>query len=91
MKTLLRLCVAAVLVTAAAACSEMPTASKSEVSPVRRNGVTMGGGFDTASRDSTTINTVNGDQTTVLNSTCVEQRGGVIIGGGHYIGDPNCE
>ena len=90
MKTLLRLSAAVVLVTTATACGEIPTAVDTDVVLIRRDGVTIGGGFRTVDGDTTTTNTISGDQTTT-ETQCVEERGGWTAGGGYLTGSPPCE
>lgn len=90
MKTLLRLSAAAALVLAVTACGEMPTAAKTDVAPARmQGGVIGGGGHLTLDGDTTTINTVSGDQTTT-GTTCLDERGGGMGGGGYRTDVPTC-
>lgn len=87
MKTLLRLCSAAVVTVALTACGEVPTSARPDVAPARRDGgVTIGGGYRTSDGDTAVVNTISGNE-----ATCVEDaRGGWTAGGGHYVETPTC-
>ena len=90
MNNLLRLCAAIMLATTVTACDEMPTASMVEVPAVRRDGVTIGGGFRTVDGDTATTHTISGDLTTTQ-TQCSEERGGWTMGGGFLTGSPGCD
>ncbi len=90
MKTLLRLCTAAALAALVTACGEGPTAPQTNVAPARMSGGPGIGGGSITDADTATVSTVSSDQTTG-GTTCVDARGPVIGGGGHFIGEVICD
>lgn len=86
---MLRLLCSAVVLAAATACGEAPTAVKTEIAPARHyGGGFIGGGSRTSDADTLNVTNVSGDGT-VSTTTCEELRGGVF-GGGHYTAPQPC-
>lgn len=84
MKTLLRLCTAAVLAAVVTACGQSPTVPQTDVAPARMNGGWVYGGGHNTDGDTTTVNTTSSDTNATGTTTCLDERG-PGIGGGSYV------